>query len=39
MNGWSRFDETELPNEKESWSDNLNQQDITNEDLKHALKV
>ena len=34
-----RLDETELPNEKESWRDNLNQQDITNEDHNQAHKV
>ena len=36
MNDWQRFNETSLPDIKEFYS-NLNIEDITNEDCKHAI--
>ena len=38
MNSWDRFNETSLPTKKEFYN-KLNQEDITDEDYKHAQKV
>ena len=38
MNTWKRFDETSLP-EKEDFYSNLNMEDITDADYKHAKRV
>ena len=35
---WKRFDETSLP-DKEDFYNNLNMEDITNADYKHAKRV
>ena len=38
MDNWERFDETLLPN-KEAFYSNLNMEDITDTDYRHANKV
>ena len=38
MNSWKRFDETLLPEKKDFYS-NLNMEDITDADYKHAKRV
>ena len=38
MDGWGKFNETELP-DKESFCSELNKEVITNEDYAHAQKV
>ena len=38
MDSWQRFDETLLP-DKEAFYSNLNMEDITDTDYKHANKV
>ena len=38
MGNWERFDETLLPN-KEAFYSNLNMEDITDADYRHANKV
>ena len=38
MDSWKTFDETSLPDEEDFYS-NLNMEDITDADYKHAKKV
>ena len=39
MNSWKRFDETLLPEKKKDFYSNLNMEDITDADYKHAKRV